>query len=71
MSTTEGILTCVISVLLFFLISDFPEEAKWLSPAEKAFVKKRLQEDVGESQRDERITAKFALSVLSDCGYYA
>ena len=26
---TEGVLTCVISFALYFLIPDFPEEAKW------------------------------------------
>ncbi|TCD62573.1 hypothetical protein EIP91_006723 [Steccherinum ochraceum] len=62
----EGALSCVVAVLLFFLIADFPEEATWLTPAEKAFVKIRLKEDVGSSQRDERITIKFALSVISD-----
>ncbi|THH30751.1 hypothetical protein EUX98_g3426 [Antrodiella citrinella] len=62
----EGTLTCVISVMLFFLISDFPEEAKWLTPAEKAFVKKRLREDVGESRRDEKITPGLIWNVLSD-----
>ena len=25
----EGVLTCVISFALYFLIPDFPEEAKW------------------------------------------
>lgn len=67
---TEGVLTCVVSVMLFFLIADFPEEAKWLTPAEKDFVKRRLQEDVGSSQRDEKITVRYALSVLSDCEHY-
>jgi len=62
----EGILTCLISILLFFLISDFPEEAKWLTPSEKAFVKKRLEEDVGQSQEHEKITPKSVLHVLSD-----
>ncbi|THH33730.1 hypothetical protein EUX98_g439 [Antrodiella citrinella] len=42
----EGVLTCVVSIALFFLIPDFPEESKWLTPAEKAFVKKRLEDDV-------------------------
>ena len=65
----EGTLTCVVSVALFFLIADFPEEVKWLTPAEKAFVKKRLEDDVGDSQRNEKITPKFILSVITDCEY--
>ncbi|EKM59630.1 uncharacterized protein PHACADRAFT_205855 [Phanerochaete carnosa HHB-10118-sp] len=44
----EGLLTSIVGILSFFLISDFPEEAKWLSAEEKDFVKTRLQEDVGK-----------------------
>ncbi|TCD62575.1 hypothetical protein EIP91_006725 [Steccherinum ochraceum] len=62
----EGALTCVLSILLFFLISDFPEEVTWLTPEEKAFVKTRLEEDAGVSQRHEKITLRYALSVISD-----
>lgn len=60
-------MTCVVSILLFFLISDFPEESKWLTAEEKAFVKRRLQEDVGDSQEEEKISVKTVLEVLSDC----
>ncbi|TCD70507.1 hypothetical protein EIP91_003268 [Steccherinum ochraceum] len=62
----EGVLTCVVSAACFFLISDFPEEAKWLTAEEKIFVQERLKEDVGHSQEHEKITVKSALSVLSD-----
>ncbi|KAH8106174.1 MFS transporter-like protein [Cristinia sonorae] len=62
----EGVMTCVISIAMYFMIADFPEEAKWLTPEEKKFVKKRLEEDVGNSQQDQKITLRSALSVLSD-----
>ena len=65
--TLEGLMTCVISALLFFFIADFPEEVKWLTPAEKDFVRTRLQEDVGYAQEHEKITVKSALRVLADC----
>ncbi|KAH9941927.1 MFS general substrate transporter [Amylocystis lapponica] len=62
----EGTLTCVISALLFFLLSDFPEEANWLTAEEKEFVKARLQEDVGRSGRHDPLTPRRILQVLGD-----
>lgn len=62
----EGLLTCVVGLLFFFLISDFPEEAKWLSPEEKEFVKARLQQDVGQSQRYEPLKPKEIFKILSE-----
>ena len=67
MSAVEGLATVVISLLLFFTISDFPEEAKWLSEEEKAFVKARLYDDVGPSKRHDPLTFKVVLNVLKDC----
>ena len=63
----EGTLTCLVAILFFFLISDFPEEVKWLTPEEKQFVKDRLYADVGHSQSDEKLTFKSTLEVLKDC----
>lgn len=53
--------------LLYFIISDFPEEASWLTPEEKAFVKARLEDDVGRSGRDEKVNMKDVLRVVTDC----
>ena len=64
---SEGLLTVVVSFVLYFAISDFPEEAKWLSDDEKAFVKARLYEDVGHSKNDDPLTFQSALHVLRDC----
>ena len=55
---------CAISVI--FLIPDFPEEAKWLSDDEKAFVKARLADDIGDSQLDARPTWREVLGVFKD-----
>ena len=63
----EGLLTCVVSVILYFVISDFPEEATWLSVEEKAFVKQRLYNDVGDSKRNIQVGFKDVLNVLKDC----
>ncbi|KAF9642881.1 hypothetical protein BDM02DRAFT_3105140, partial [Thelephora ganbajun] len=45
----EGLITVVISVFLYFITSDFPEEVKWLAEEEKAFIKQRFSNDVGDS----------------------
>ncbi|OCH93577.1 MFS general substrate transporter [Obba rivulosa] len=62
----EGAVTCVVSALFYFVISDFPEDAKWLTPEEKEFVKARLYEDVGYSRRHEPLTLRNAWDILKD-----
>ncbi|TBU38440.1 MFS general substrate transporter [Dichomitus squalens] len=62
----EGVATVVFSVILYFTISDFPEEVTWLSKEEKEFVKARLYEDVGASKRSEPLTLKSVLEVFKD-----
>ena len=49
------------------MISDFPEEATWLTPEEKAFVKARLEDDVGHSGRDEKMKLDDILRPFKDC----
>jgi sugar phosphate permease len=62
----EGVLTCVVSFTFFFLLPDFPEEAKWLTEEERAYVQARLRQDQGKSARDRRITGKDVLNVFKD-----
>lgn len=68
--STEGLLTCVVAFVFYFVISDFPEEAKWLTAEERQFVKARLQEDVGGSQRHKPLTVKGVFSILKECQLY-
>lgn len=56
----------MLSVFLFFATSDFPEDASWLTPAEKAFVKNRLKEDVGYSQHEEKLTLRTVWDTVRD-----
>ena len=63
---SEGLMTVGCAVVVFFLISDFPEESRWLSDDEKAFVKARLAEDTGDSQLNVHPTWREALGVLRD-----
>ena len=41
--------TCVVAIVWFFVISDFPEDAKWLSEQERSYIRARLQADVGKA----------------------
>ena len=65
-TNSEGLLTVGCAVVVFFLVADFPEEAKWLSDEERAFVKARLAEDVGDPQPDAQPTWRDVLGVFKD-----
>ncbi|KAF2223603.1 major facilitator superfamily domain-containing protein [Elsinoe ampelina] len=62
----EGLFTCIVSFTFFFLIPDFPEEAKWLSEDERAYISARLRADQGRSARDRKITGKDVANVFKD-----
>ena len=62
----EGILTVLVSFVFFFLIPDFPEEAKWLTEEERSYVTARLRADQGKSARDRKITLKDVGNVFKD-----
>ncbi|PNS14078.1 hypothetical protein CAC42_6591 [Sphaceloma murrayae] len=62
----EGLLTCVVSFAFFFLIPDFPEEAKWLNEEERSYIKARLEADQGKSARERKLTGKDVLQVFKD-----
>jgi len=62
----EGAVTAGCAIVVFFLIADFPEEARWLSNNERAFVKARLIEDIGDSQLNARTTWRDVLGVFKD-----
>ena len=62
----EGTLTCVISFAFFFLIPDFPEEAKWLNEDERVYIKARLLKDQGRSARERPIALRDVGRVFKD-----
>lgn len=65
----EGCLTAVVALASFFIIPDFPEEAGFLTGDERAFVKARLQADVGNSGRHTPLTIRSVLAVFKDCQF--
>lgn len=54
----EGMATIVIGIAAYFLVSDFPEDAKWLTEEERAFVMTRAAADKADG---EEITFKKVL----------
>lgn len=62
----EGILTCVLSALAFYVIPDFPEDAKWMTKEERAFVIERLAADQGESGIEKKITWQAVIEPFKD-----
>ena len=62
----EGVLTCVVAILFFFITPDFPEEAKWLTEEERAYVKARLRVDQGRSAAERKITFRDVTNVFKD-----
>ena len=62
----EGLLTCVVAIVLFFVFPDFPEDAKWISDEERAYVKARLAAEQGRSAADRPITSRDVLNVFKD-----
>ena len=62
----EGVLTCVVALLFFFITPDFPEEAKWLTEEERVYVKARLRADQGRSAADRKILFKDVVNVFKD-----
>ncbi|PLB33845.1 MFS transporter [Aspergillus candidus] len=62
----EGLLTCLVSFALFFMLPDFPEETKWLTDEEREFLRVKLAEDVGEAGHETVLTWRGVLDVFKD-----
>ncbi|RYO82659.1 hypothetical protein DL764_009577 [Monosporascus ibericus] len=62
----EGILTCAVALLFFFVFPSFPEQAKWLNEEERAYVKARLQADTGRNAAERKVSFRDFLTVMKD-----
>jgi hypothetical protein len=65
----EGALTALVGISMWWLIADFPETVTWLTDEEKAFVKARLEDDVGDSGLTDKHTFRDILGVFKDCKF--
>lgn len=61
----EGVATCLLSLIGFFVIADFPEEAKFLTEPEREFVIAKLEKDIGNSAY-EYLSWRRVFSVFKD-----
>lgn len=63
----EGLLTAVVGLICFFLVSDFPEEVKWLNDEERDYLRAKLAKDVGKANHNTSMTWREVLDVFKDC----
>jgi hypothetical protein len=54
----EGLITMILGISSFFLITDFPEKNKFLTTAQTKFIMRRIEEDRGDSVPDTITAAK-------------
>lgn len=62
----EGLVTVIAGAASFFIIQDFPDTAKFLSTAERAFVIRRLQQDDQFSAAGEKLRMKYIWKSIFD-----
>lgn len=66
----EGAFTCLVAVIFFFIMPNFPEQAKWLSDEEREYVRARLRADQGRTAAERRITLRDVGRVFKDYKVY-
>ncbi|KAL4959355.1 major facilitator superfamily domain-containing protein [Aspergillus stella-maris] len=66
----EGLATIVVGVLSFWMVYDFPDEAKFLSPDDRKRVLRRLAEDQQASAEHEQFKMAYFWSSLRDWKTY-
>ncbi|ELU43982.1 MFS transporter [Rhizoctonia solani AG-1 IA] len=63
-----GLATVLAGAASFWIIQDFPDEAKFLTEEERAFIVRRLQSDDQFSAAGEKLRAKFVVLPLNGLG---
>ncbi|THH33543.1 hypothetical protein EUX98_g636 [Antrodiella citrinella] len=66
----EGLFTVICAVASFFILSDFPDTAKFLNETERVWVVRRLQDDMKFSAGGEKFKFKFVKQSLLDWKTY-
>lgn len=66
----EGLATVVVGVISYWMVHDFPDEAKFLAPADRARVIRRLKADKQASAGHEDFQMKFLWQSLTDWKTY-
>jgi hypothetical protein len=66
----EGLATVLCAGASFWLVQDFPQAARFLAPAERVWVVRRLQADAQFSAAGERFRAAAVWAALRDWKTY-
>lgn len=67
----EGAVTIVAAFIFYFLLPEFPEESKWLSEEEKAYLTSRLRAEQGASSHEAKISWFDVKGMFTDIKMYA
>lgn len=62
----EGVLTCVVAFALYFLIPTFPEDAKWITAEERAYIEAKQRREQGNAVSHRPIKLKDIIRVFAD-----
>ena len=62
----EGLITFAFGIFFLFTFPSFPEEATWLTPEEKTYVKARLHADQGDNGADRKMKWADVVVVMRD-----
>ncbi|GKZ33534.1 hypothetical protein AbraIFM66950_003438 [Aspergillus brasiliensis] len=62
----EGVITCVVAIVWFFIIPGFPEDVKWLNEEERTYIRAKLARDVGKAGHDAHMGWRDVLAVFKD-----
>ncbi|GKZ81516.1 hypothetical protein AnigIFM56816_006037 [Aspergillus niger] len=62
----EGVITCVVAIVWFFIIPGFPEDVKWLNEEERMYIRAKLARDAGKAGHDARMGWRDVLAVFKD-----
>ncbi len=65
-SILEGLATVVVGVISYWMVHDFPAEATFLSPDDRARVLRRLAADKQASSKTERFKWKYVFASVTD-----
>ncbi|KAI9729072.1 MAG: hypothetical protein M1828_000157 [Chrysothrix sp. TS-e1954] len=67
----EGLATAVVGIGFYFFFPDFPEEARWITEEERAYVRARLAADQGHSAIDRKIKMHDVFEFFTDFKQWA
>ncbi|ANB12519.1 Tna1p [Sugiyamaella lignohabitans] len=62
----EGAVCAFVAIIMFFFIADFPEDAKFLTDNERAFLQAKLALDSGDSYHERKYTIRDVLGCFKD-----